>query len=369
MSSDNWEGDRDLDEYKGQDWKGSVFGRKYGHDEKYRGVDDYGGSPNSNNYGGGYSRENDTSHGKRNGAIILLVIGLIVVGALFVNDVDLSSVPQEIDEKINDVDLSSIPQEIDEKVWKSGDSLKSTFNSFDSNHITISYDPIPDYSNDYYVRNSISDAVQQWTDKNPDMTIQLVESNGDVQIEWKKVIFAGHTGLMEGSIMDVELGSLDCNNNWNQYSMFSISDTISHELGHYLKLGHSIDPTHLMYGDDEFTQIPFDNLGYNIPDNHLDFQSWIGYDVIENEYNDLNRDYIKLDREYIKLDRDYIKLDREYSQYPEIISSELQYQKAMQLYNQLSQLSIEMNVLADEMNVLVDEMNVLADEMNCLSNQ
>ena len=28
MSYDNWEGDRDLDEYKGQDWKGSVFGGK-----------------------------------------------------------------------------------------------------------------------------------------------------------------------------------------------------------------------------------------------------------------------------------------------------------------------------------------------------
>ena len=100
MSSDNWEGDRDLDEYKGQDWKGSVFGGKYGHDEKYRGVNDYSGSPNSNNYSGGYSGGNNPSHGKRNGAIILLVIGLVVGGALFVTDIDISSVTQEINEKV-----------------------------------------------------------------------------------------------------------------------------------------------------------------------------------------------------------------------------------------------------------------------------
>ena len=107
-------------------------------------------------------------------------------------------------------------------------------------------------------------------------------------------------------------------------------------------LGHSIDETHLMWGDnDEFTQIPFDDLGYNIPDGHLDFQSWIEYDVIENEYNDLNRDYIKLDREY--------------SQYPQTIYDDSQYQRAMQMYNQLNQLTIEMNVLVDEMNCLSNQ--------------
>jgi hypothetical protein len=137
MSRDNWEGDRDLDEYKGQDWKGSTFGGKYGHNKKYRGVGDYGGSSNSNNYGGGYSGGNTPSHGKRKGAIILLVMGLVVGGALFVNDIDISSVTQEINEKVNDIDISSVTQEINEKVWTSGDSLISTFDSLDSNYITM----------------------------------------------------------------------------------------------------------------------------------------------------------------------------------------------------------------------------------------
>jgi len=357
MSSDNWEGDRDLDEYKGQDWKGSVFGGKYGHDEKYRGVGDYGGSSNSNNYGGGYSGGNTPSHGKRNGAIILLVIGLVVGGALFVtdidissvtqeinekvNDIDISSVTQEINEKVNDIDISSVTQEINEKVWTSGDSLISTFDSLDSNYITISHDPIPSYANEYDVKNSISNALRQWMNVNPDMVIQLVKSGGEVHIEWKKNILGNHAGQITGGMMEVELGSNDCMGNWNQYAVFSLSDTISHEIGHYVGLGHSSDESHLMWGMVEpYPDVNFDDLEYNIPIKKSKFQSWIEYDILENEYDDLNRDYIKLDREY--------------SQYPEIISSESQYQKAMQLYNQLNQLTTEMNILVDEMNCIVD---------------
>lgn len=273
--------------------------------------------------------------GSSTGKIIGIIIVVVIIGIVFFAKGNTNLPSTSLETPIENVDSTlTLIAENSENI------VTNTVNSFDKNYITISYDPIPNYANDNYVRNSISNAIKQWTDKNPDMTIQLVESNGDVHIEWKKVIFAGHTGLMEGSIMDVELGSFDCNNNWNQYSIFSISDTISHELGHYLGLEHSADPTHLMYGDDEFTQIPFDNLGYNIPDNHLDFQSWIEYDILENEYDDLNRDYIQLDREY--------------SQYPETISSESQYQKAMQMYNQLNQLTTEMNILVDEMNCIAD---------------
>ena len=273
--------------------------------------------------------------GLSSGKIIWIVVFIVIIGIVFFakGNTNFPSTSLEIPIENADSTLTLIAE-------NSENIVTHTVNSFDKNYITISYDPIPDYANGNYVRNSISDAIQQWTDENPEMTIQLVESNGDVQIEWKKVIFGPHSGYMQGKMMEVELGSLDCNNNWNQYSIFSISDTISHELGHYLGLEHSADPTHLMYGEDEFTQIPFDNLGYDIPDNHLDFQTWIEYDILENEYDDLNYDYVQLNREY--------------SQYPETISSESQYQKAMQLYNQLNQLTTEMNMLVDEMNCIAD---------------
>jgi hypothetical protein len=269
---------------------------------------------------------NNPSHGKRNGAIILLVIGLVIGGALFVTDID----------------ISSVTQEINEKVWTSGDSLISTIDSLDSNYITISYDPIPSYANESYVKNSISNALQRWMNVNPDLTIQLVESGGDVHIEWKKNILGNHAGQITGGLIEIELGSNDCMGNWNQYAIFSLSDTISHEIGHYIGLGHSSDESHLMWGTVEpYPDINFDDLEYNIPIKKSKFQSWIIYDKLENKYEGLNRDYLKLDREY--------------SQYPETIYDDLQYQRAMQLHNQLNQ--------------LIDKMNILVNEMNCIANQ
>ena len=255
------------------------------------------------------------------GKIIGIIVVIVIIGIVFFAKDNTNLPSTNLESPIKNVDSTlTLITENSENI------ITNTSNSFDKNYIAISYDPIPNYANDNYVRNSILDAIKQWTDKNPEMTIQLVESNGDVHIEWKKVIFAGHTGLMEGSIMDVELGSLDCNNNWNQYSIFSISDTISHELGHYLKLGHSADPTHLMYGNDEFTQIPFDDLGYNIPDNHLDFQSWIVSEKLENEYD---------------------QLSIEYDRFPSVIENGIEYQKAAKMYERLNFLTDELNCIAD----------------------
>ena len=151
MSNNNWEGDRDLDEYKGQDWRGSVFSGKYGHDQKYVGSNDYGGSPNRNNsnYTGGYSRKNNSSHGKRNGTLILLIIVLVVGGVLFVNDFDITSVTQEINEKVNDFDITSVTQEINENVWKSGDTLFQEITSKTNSHDPRTIEKlVHEYTND-----------------------------------------------------------------------------------------------------------------------------------------------------------------------------------------------------------------------------
>ena len=360
MSHDNWEGDRDLDEYKGQDWKGSVFGGKHGHDGKYRGVSNYGGSSGGSsggNYyssGGGYSRRN-ASHGKRNGAIILLILGGIIGGIFFVGDIDVSSISEVIDQNL-DVDVSSISEDIDENIWKTGDILTTTINSLETEHITISYDKIPQYANQNYVKNSMSDAIQQWSKNNPDMTFEIVDTRGNIHIEWKKTMYGNHAGQITGGLMEVELGSYDCIGNWNQYSIFSLSDTISHEIGHYVGLGHSQNESHLMWGISQpYPDDNFDNLEYNIPIKKSKFQSWIIYENLETNYNSLSQEYAKLDREYVKL-------DREYSKYPEIIYDDLQYQKAMKLYNELNELSVEINSLADQINRL-------SDKMNCISNQ
>lgn len=96
--SDNWEGDRDLDEYKGQDWRGSVFEGKHGHDGKYRGVRSSKGSKKSSsskktsssgggkssggkNYGNSYSNSGNSK--KKSITISVIVIAILIFGYFF----------------------------------------------------------------------------------------------------------------------------------------------------------------------------------------------------------------------------------------------------------------------------------------------
>ena len=132
-----------------------------------------------------------------------------------------------------------------------------------------------------------------------------------------------HVGQISGGFMEIELGSYDCRGNWQQYSTNTIADTVAHELGHYLKLEHTTNKSHLMYGDDEFTQIEFDDLGYNIPSQITEYATWI---------------------EWEKLDLRYNELERKYNPNPQTTAG---YNQAMQIYNELNEISTQMNCIAD----------------------
>ena len=73
----------------------------------------------------------------------------------------------------------------------------------------------------------------------------------------------------------IGLGQCDCKGKWQHYSKETLSDTIAHETGHYLGLGHHKDKRHLMYGDDEFVQDPFETLDYNIPPKLTEYNSYV----------------------------------------------------------------------------------------------
>ncbi len=73
----------------------------------------------------------------------------------------------------------------------------------------------------------------------------------------------GYDGGTRG-MMDIEVGHVGCDGLWRRYSDASLTNTIAHEIGHYLGIGHTADRGSLMYGEDDALPI-LETFGYAVP--------------------------------------------------------------------------------------------------------
>jgi len=195
----------------------------------------------------------------------------------------------------------------------------------------ISISEIPSFADKGTIETGVSKAMMMWENSNPELEFELTDERGEIQIEWREFISSDvlgteAVGYQEGRKLVIELGSYDCRGTWQQYSSNMIADTIAHETGHYLGLKHHTNESHLMYGDDELTQIEFNDLGYNIPSPYLEYTEWIAYEKLESRYN---------------------QLQKQYDQFPQTISDPVQYNRAVQIYNELNQITDEMICIAN----------------------
>lgn len=147
-------------------------------------------------------------------------------------------------------------------------------------HVTISYIDIPDYADEEDVIRSLELAVLAWEHANPH-TINLEIKNDaeyDVLIKWKKQIEGNVLGLYRHVVphtipdlhfIEIELGHNYCESGYRLHSRAAMTYVFAHEIGHYLGLGHTSKPGHLMYSPEHTPDleevIPFDDLGYKIP--------------------------------------------------------------------------------------------------------
>ena len=143
---------------------------------------------------------------------------------------------------------------------------------------TISFSAIPTYVDESTVERAVIDAAREWDMANPNVDFTIVDSNGDVNINWTRYMPGSALGLHRASVTDdgtreghsitVRLGIDDCNSTYQQFTHGAFQYIIAHEIGHYLGLRHIDDKLHLMYSG-ELVNVDsarvYDNKNLGIP--------------------------------------------------------------------------------------------------------
>ena len=152
------------------------------------------------------------------------------------------------------------------------------------NTIVIFVDKIPADVDSDVISNGISTGLDSWSARNSEIIFEQFADNFQLKIVFTKTKDDTHIQISDNGIMEIPLGSYDCNGTWQQYSELTISDFVAHAIGHYLGLSHHTDESHLMY-DKSYDKITeqFNDLGLNVPPISQKHITWIGWFELESQ--------------------------------------------------------------------------------------
>ena len=270
----------------------------------------------------------------------------------------------------------------------------------------------------YVTNNSLMQAIQTWKELNPNLSFIKYTDAFDylqdvpgiyLKIKWHKYETVDESGsagcitfdgVINDCVLHIRLGNEDCNGNYILQDVDYATNTIMHEIGHALGLGHISDQSHLMYGEaDPVPEDQLDTLGYEIPmrldtfyigekvlheqidklaveieplKEKIDLLTWKieplkeKIDLLTEKIEPLTKEMEQLEEKKIKQKRKYDEISNQYLPYKGKTLDQREYDKAVNLYDELVIEEDRFNALIVEWNALIDDQHVLIYEQTSL---
>lgn len=209
-------------------------------------------------------------------------------------------------------------------------------------------------------------AVENWHEYNPGVAFVESSEDPEVVVLWQAVHDPEHLGVARCDAgrctIEIGLGRTDCNGRYVQAEANFVTNTIMHELGHVLGLGHHTDRGHLMYGDDEWTEVPFDARGYGIPPNYDGY--FVGERELAERIELASARYNILDAQYDQIRAEYGDVLARFGLTPESVGG-FGFRASSALAGEVNPIIERLNEKVGEINDIVDEWNELNEEWIC----
>ena len=216
------------------------------------------------------------------------------------------------------------------------------------------------------VREAVRDGFEAWSELNPLFWFVEAGEGYEVAVRWidfdgESLGWACRDCLGQDPVMGISLYRTDCRGDPVVHGFGMVRNTVAHELGHILGLYHYPHEGHLMWGDDEFVQDPFDARGYAVPEN---LPEWVeGAEEMDARIKFLDAELARLDAKHDELTA---RADAFVEQYSSGRDGNTIYFETRALINSYEEIRDGISDNVDEYNATVRELNALAGEWYCV---
>ncbi len=240
--------------------------------------------------------------------------------------------------------------------------------------IYYSYENIPEIPDKEIPVNAIGKAIASWESNNPQLKF-IKSENAVIEIKWQKYSSSTHTGLatcnsvlfgiLRHCVLNISVGSVDCNENFIQNDENMVANILMHEIGHALKLGHTNETGHLMYSY-ESPRDSFDDVAYVIPQRFDEL--YIGQNLLLEEKKEMTAEIESLEKKLSDEKLLYDEFLKEYQYYEDKSLSSDEYQDAAELFENLKNKTEQINQIIHKQNILIDKVNAIVNQLGCNPN-